>query len=47
MNPLATEIQDALKEIQKSLNEGRTLTEKEMQTLFLASLAEEATRGES
>lgn len=47
MNPLAIEIQNALQEIQKSLDEGRTLSEKDMQTLFLASLAEEATRGEA
>lgn len=47
MNPLATEIQSALQEIQKTLNDGKTLSEKEMQVLFLASLAEEATRGES
>lgn len=47
MNPLATEIQQAISEIQESLDSGKSLNTEALQTLFLVSLAEEASRGES
>lgn len=46
MNPLATEIQEALKQIQESLAQGKTLKAEDMQLLFLTSLVAEVSSGE-
>lgn len=47
MNPLVNEIQSALNEIKTNLASGKNLDENAMQVLFLTSLLEEASNGES
>tara|TARA_R110000868_G_scaffold55424_6_gene172335 strand:- start:9647 stop:9790 length:144 start_codon:yes stop_codon:yes gene_type:complete len=47
MNPLVEEIQSALGDIQDHLSQGKSLSERELQTLLLVALAEEASHGES
>lgn len=46
MNPLATEIQKALEQVQESLAQGQTLKAQDLQLLFLTSLVAEVSRGE-
>tara|TARA_R110000868_G_scaffold97619_6_gene268602 strand:- start:7610 stop:7753 length:144 start_codon:yes stop_codon:yes gene_type:complete len=47
MNPLVVEIQKAIGDIQDHLDQGKSLSERELQTLLLVALAEEANHGES
>lgn len=44
---IVKEIQEALVHVQSTLDKGKSLTDKELQLLFLVSLAEEANRGEN
>lgn len=44
---IVKEIQEALVEVQSTLDRGKSLSEKDLQLLFLVSLAEEANRGEN
>lgn len=44
---IVNEIQEALVQVQSTLDKGKSLTDKELQLLFLVSLAQEANRGEN
>ncbi len=44
---IVKEIQEALVQVQSSLDQGKSLSESDMQLLFIVALAEEASRGQS
>ena len=44
---IVQEIQEALVQVQGTLDKGKSLSDRELQLLFLVSLAEEANRGEN